>query len=571
MKKRVLEGLEPAAVLQYFEEICGIPHGSGNIQQISDYLVDFAKAQGLQYVQEPCGNVIIRAEATPGYENKPGVILQGHMDMVAVKDADCTKDMEKEGLDIFLEMPADGAAQKVEGGNMTDATKKGDSGNVTGAAQKGDAATKLPFKGLVGARGTSLGGDDGIAIAMAMAVLADKTIPHPAIDFVATVNEETGMDGAIALDPAHVRERRLINIDSEDEGIFIAGCAGGATLRLRLPVEREDLPGADVYTITLSGLLGGHSGTEIHKNRANAILLMGRVLRSLPGAHLLFLDGGTKDNAIPVSAKAIVAIPTGFAAAQDSEKNTAAQGDGKAKDGAKNTAAQGDGKAKDGAKNAAAQDNSGAQDETPLDVSGILAELRNALAGKEDGLSITVEKHEGSMSRVGVLKADCQEKLLKLLAILPFGPAAMSTLPELVETSDNVGIIRTTEDMVEIATSVRSLIESEKQALIEKITTMSELCGATVSRNSEYPGWQYRMESPLRDLAVAAYREQYGEEPQVLTIHAGLECGLLLEKIPDLDAISMGPQMHDIHTTKERMDVASVERTWRLLLSILGK
>jgi dipeptidase D len=501
MKKRVLEGLEPAAVLQYFEETCGIPHGSGNIQQISDYLVDFAKAQGLQYVQEPCGNVIIRAEATPGYEDKPGVILQGHMDMVAVKDADCTKDMEKEGLDIFLEMPADGA-------------------------------TKLPFKGLVGARGTSLGGDDGIAIAMAMAVLADKTIPHPAIDFVATVNEETGMDGAIALDPAHVRERRLINLDSEDEGIFIAGCAGGATLRLRLPIEREDLPGADVYTITLSGLLGGHSGTEIHKNRANAILLMGRVLRSLPGVRLLFLDGGTKDNAIPVSAKAIVAIPTGFVAAQDT---------------------------------------SGAQGETPLDISGILAELRNALAGKEDGLSITVEKHEGSMSRVGVLKADCQEKLLKLLAILPFGPAAMSTLPELVETSDNVGIIRTTEDMVEIATSVRSLIESEKQALIEKITTMSELSGATVSRNSEYPGWQYRMESPLRDLAVAAYREQYGEEPQVLTIHAGLECGLLLEKIPDLDAISMGPQMHDIHTTKERMDVASVERTWRLLLSILGK
>ena len=555
MKKRVLEGLEPAAVLQYFEEICGIPHGSGNIQQISDYLVDFAKAQGLQYVQEPCGNVIIRAEATPGYEDKPGVILQGHMDMVAVKDADCTKDMEKEGLDIFLEMPADGAAQKVEGGNMTGATQRGDGGNATGAAQTGDAATKLPFKGLVGARGTSLGGDDGIAIAMAMAVLADKTIPHPAIDFVATVNEETGMDGAIALDPAHVRERRLINLDSEDEGIFIAGCAGGATLRLRLPIEREDLPGADVYTITLSGLLGGHSGTEIHKNRANAILLMGRVLRSLPGVRLLFLDGGTKDNAIPVSAKAIVAIPTGFAAALDSAKNTAAQGDGKAKGGAESTTAQ----------------NFAAAHETPLDVSGILAELRNALAGKEDGLSITVEKHEGSMSRVGVLKADCQEKLLKLLAILPFGPAAMSTLPELVETSDNVGIIRTTEDMVEIATSVRSLIESEKQALIEKITTMSELCGATVSRNSEYPGWQYRMESPLRDLAVAAYREQYGEEPQVLTIHAGLECGLLLEKIPDLDAISMGPQMHDIHTTKERMDVASVERTWRLLLSILGK
>lgn len=500
MKKRVLEGLEPATVFQYFEEICGIPHGSGNIQQISDYLVDFAKKNGLAYVQEPCGNVIMHAPATPGYENRPGVILQGHMDMVAVKDADCTKDMEKEGLDLFIEMPA--------------ASEEGDDAVKDGPA----SGANREFKGLVGARGTTLGGDDGIAIAMAMAVLADKTIPHPAIDFVATVNEETGMDGAIALDPANIRERQLINIDSEDEGIFIAGCAGGATLRLRLPIEREDLPGADVYTITLSGLQGGHSGTEIHKNRANAILLMGRVLRSLPGARLLFLDGGTKDNAIPVSAKAVVAV-TG----------------------------------------------------ADLDLSAITAELQNAFAGKEDGLTITLEKFGGSMSRVGVLSEACQEKLLKLLTILPFGPAAMSTLPELVETSDNVGIIRTTEDMVEIATSVRSLIESEKQALIEKISTMAELCGATVSRNSEYPGWQYRMDSPLRDLVVAAYREQYGEEPQVLTIHAGLECGLLLEKIPDLDAISMGPQMYDIHTTKERMDIASVERTWRLLKAIFGK
>ena len=508
MKKRVLEGLEPAAVFQYFEEICGIPHGSGNIQQISDYLVDFAKTNGLSYVQEPCGNVIMHAPATPGYENRPGVILQGHMDMVAVKDADCTKDMEKEGLDLFIEMPIDASKDAApEGGNRN--TREGTT------AGQGKFA---PTKGLVGARGTTLGGDDGIAVAMAMAVLADKTILHPAIDFVATVNEETGMDGAIALDPANIRERQLINIDSEDEGIFIAGCAGGATLRLRFPVEREDLPGADVYTITLRGLQGGHSGTEIHKNRANAILLMGRVLKSLPGARLLFLDGGTKDNAIPVSAKAVVAV-TG----------------------------------------------------ADLDLSAITAELQNAFAGKEDGLTITLEKFGGSMSRVGVLSEACQEKLLNLLTILPFGPAAMSTLPELVETSDNVGIIRTTEDMVEIATSVRSLIESEKQALIEKISTMGELCGATVSRNSEYPGWQYRMDSPLRDLAVAAYREQYGEEPQVLTIHAGLECGLLLEKIPDLDAISMGPQMHDIHTTKERMDIASVERTRRLLKAILGK
>lgn len=476
MNQGILSAVAPANVMKYFEEICSIPHGSGNIGAISEWLVGFAREQGLRYVQEPCGNVIIYGDAAPGYENEPAIALQGHMDMVAVKDADCTIDMEREGLSLFIE------------------------------------------NGLIGARGTTLGGDDGIAIAYGLAVLSDRSIPHPPIMLVATVNEETGMDGAIAMDPANLTARRIINLDSEDEGIFIAGCAGGATLRLRMPLTRGKAAGK-LYEITLNGLQGGHSGTEISKNRSNAILLLARVVRELKkqGIRLVSINGGTKDNAIPNAATAVVAA------------------------------------------------------EKVPDITPVYSELKNALTGKEDGLQITVKEYAEEVSGAAVLSEDCEERLLNLLTILPYGPKAMSTLPGLVETSDNVGIIRVSAEQAEIAVSVRSLIESEKQALCEQIGLLAGLCGATVSRNSEYPGWQYRAESAIRDKAVAAYREMYGCEPKVETIHAGLECGLLIDKIPDLDAISMGPQMYDVHTTKERLSIESVQKTWELLLRILAK
>ena len=497
MSDRILSGYEPANVWKYFEEICGIPHGSSNIRAISDWLAATAREHGLKYVQEPCGNVIIYADATPGYENEPAIALQGHMDMVAVKDPDCDIDMEKDGLSLFIE------------------------------------------DGFLGARGTTLGGDDGIAIAYGLAILTDPSIPHPALTLVATVNEETGMDGAIAMDPAVLSARRLINLDSEDEGEFIAGCAGGATLRLRMPLTRcgED---AELYEITLDGLQGGHSGSEIDKNRSNAILLLARVIRDLKkqGVKLVSINGGTKDNAIPNAAAAVVTAAGGKAP----------------------------------------------------DITAVTAELKNALAGKEDGLRITVKKCDGkgclaeengrqpdgaaqggAAGNASVLTAECEEKLLNLLNLLPYGPAAMSTLPGLVETSDNVGIISVTDNLAEIAVSVRSLIESEKQRLIDQISLLAELLGASVSRNSEYPGWQYRTESPIRDKAVGAFADLYGCEPKVRAIHAGLECGLLIDKIPDLDAISMGPQMHDVHTTKERLSIESVRNTWELLLHILAK
>ncbi len=493
MNSKILSGLTPEPVFRYFEEISRIPRGSGNTKAISDYLVAFAAEHGLRYVQEPCGNVIMYADATPGYENEPGIVIQGHMDMVAVKDSDCEKDMATEGLDLF-----------------TDGT-------------------------LVGARGTSLGGDDGIALAYAMAVLSDPQIPHPQLDFIATIDEETGMDGAHAIDPAHIRGRRLLNLDSEEEGIFIVGCAGGATLRLHLPLSRERVSGR-CYAISVSGLQGGHSGTEIEKNRSNAILLLARVVRELKktqNIRLISITGGTKDNVIPPEATALVAA------------------------------------------------------EAAPDTTAIEKQLKASLAGKEDGLTITVTEVVGAGSEGGgsgataattttagtateALTSASEEALLKLLSLLPFGVQAMSALQGLVETSDNVGIIRSSGAEAEIAVSVRSLFEAEKETLCEKIIAIAELMGATVTRNSEYPGWQYRAESPVRERSVEAYRKQYGKDPLVMTIHAGLECGLLLAKLPDLDAISMGPNIYHIHTTKERLDIASVQRTWELLLSVLS-
>jgi len=485
MSTKILSGLTPEPVFRYFEEISRIPRGSGNTKAISDYLVGFAAEHGLRYVQEPCGNVIMYADATPGYENEPGIVIQGHMDMVAVKDSDCEKDMATEGLDLF-----------------TDGT-------------------------LVGARGTSLGGDDGIALAYAMAVLSDPQIPHPQLDFIATIDEETGMDGAHAIDPAHIRGRRLLNLDSEEEGIFIVGCAGGATLRLHLPLSHERVSGR-YYSVSVSGLQGGHSGTEIEKNRSNAILLLARVVRELKKTQqirLVSITGGTKDNVIPPEATALVVA------------------------------------------------------EAAPDITAIEKQLKASLAGKEDGFKITVSEADSNSAAAGAaaneaapeaLTAASEEALLKLLALLPFGVQAMSALQGLVETSDNVGIIRSDGAEAEIAVSVRSLFEAEKETLCEKIIAIAELMGATVTRNSEYPGWQYRAESPVRNRSVEAYRKQYGKDPLVMTIHAGLECGLLLAKLPDLDAISMGPNIYHIHTTKERLDIASVQRTWELLLSVLS-
>ena len=488
----MLDKLKPSSVWKYFGEICAIPHGSGNIGAISAYLQKFAEDRGLAYIAEPCGNVIIRKDATPGCESAPAIVLQGHMDMVAVKEDGCTKDMEKEGLDVAVS----------------------DDGQ------------------FVYAKGTSLGGGDGIALAYGLALLDADDIAHPAFELVATVDEETGMDGARELLATDVRGRRWLNLDSEDEGILLAGCAGGLTQMSTFSVTRDTVSGS-LLRISVTGCRGGHSGTEIDKNRANAILILALLIREMNCGKMLqplWISGGEKDNAIPTSAEMVLCV-------NEYERFEICR-------------------AFDSAERK------------------LLATLRR----QEPDLAFTLEETEDGgehMIREGsyrVMSPASFEKVLDFLLLVPFGVSAMSEEPKgLVETSNNVGIIRTVGDTVVVDSSVRSMIALRKEQLGDKIALLTSLCGGIAERHSEYPGWEFRPESALRDTWVETYREVYGEEPLVKTIHAGLECGLIIEHMPETDAISFGPNIYDIHTTSERMEIASVERTWNLLVRLLAK
>ncbi len=488
----MLESLKPNSVWKFFEEICAIPHGSGNTDAIRAYLQDFAKTRGLSCITEPCGNVIIKKPATAGCEAAPAVVLQGHMDMVAVKEPGCEKDMAKDGLTLVLS----------EDGQF------------------------------VSAEGTSLGGDDGIAIAYGLAVLDADDIAHPAIELVATVDEETGMDGARELVPDDIAGRRWLNLDSEDEGILLVGCAGGLTQKSSFPIVRETVSG-ELLKISVTGCKGGHSGTEIDKNRLNATLVLAALLDAMNCGKMLqplWIEGGEKDNAIPTTASMVICV-------NEYERLAVCRA---------------------------------------FDLAE--RKLLDAYRAQEPGLTFLLEEttegreftiQEGSYR---VMNAASVENVLNFLLLVPFGVSAMSVEPAgLVETSDNVGIVRTIGETVVVDSSVRSMVEVKKQQLGDRIARLTALCGGIAERHSEYPGWRYREYSPLRDAWVATYREQYGAEPSVQTIHAGLECGLILEHMPETDAISFGPNIFDIHTTAERMEVASVERTWDLLVRLLAR
>ena len=477
----VLGELEPKPVFRFFEEICGIPHGSGNVEKLSDYLVSFAEERGLFCRQDEMKNVIISREATPGYEKQEGIILQGHMDMVAVKKPDCDIDLKTDALKVAVE---------------------------------GD---------YIYAENTSLGGDDGIALAYALAILDAEDIPHPHLDVVITVDEEVGMDGAKALDLSDVKGTRLLNLDSEDEGCFLAGCAGGASVRHILPMEREERRGT-LYTCRICGLLGGHSGGEIHKERGNANSLAGRLLEAVSKVTkigICEMDGGLADNAIPreVVLRFIV-----------SEK------------------------------------------EDELEEAGRAFEktLRTELSTKDPGVRIEMAK-ETDAAAYCLDSASC-EKVKKLLLIMPNGIQAMSAdMHGLVQTSLNNGIMKLGEKELNVITSVRSSVASEKEALITRITAITELLGGCVEVTGDYPGWTYQKESPFRDLCIKVYEEMYGKSPKIQAIHAGVECGILLEKRPDLDCISLGPDMKDIHTTEEKLSVSSAKRVFEYVCRILAE
>lgn len=476
----VLSNLEPKSVFHYFEEICNIPHGSGNIERISNYLAAFAKERGLSYIQDAVKNVIIFKDATPGYEDQPALILQGHMDMVAVKRPDCEIDMAKEGLRLAID---------------------------------GDR---------IYAEGTSLGGDDGIAVAYALALLDSDRIRHPRLEIVITVDEEVGMDGAREIDLSGLTGNRLLNLDSEEEGIFLTSCAGGARVDIDLPLEFATREGI-AYEVKVEGLVGGHSGAEIHKERGNANSLLGRVLYRLSEKielGICKLNGGLADNAIPREATALVVIDQ-----KDSELFA-----------------------------------------DILDT--VAVKLADELASKDPDVKLAVK--EVGKGNYNCTTTQSSAKCAAFLFALPNGVQGMSAdIPGLVETSLNIGIVTLREDGLRINISVRSSVESAKNALIGKLAAITALSGGRQSVRGDYPGWKYRVNSPLRDKMIRIYREMYNSEPKVEAIHAGLECGLLGSKIDDLDCVSIGPDMKDIHTTEETLSISSTKRVWEYLVRLL--
>ena len=477
METKRLAGLEPASVFGYFEEICAIPHGSRNTRMISDYLVKFAKEQGLRYIQDEADNVILFGDATEGYEDHPAVILQGHMDMVCEKDADCPIDMATEGLDV---------------------THDG----------------KVVF-----AKGTTLGADNGIAVAMGMAILADKSIPHPPIEVLVTSDEEIGLLGAAAVDMSAMKGRTLINLDSEGEGVFTVSCAGGCTATISLPVERRAVYGPCIR-LAVDGLQGGHSGADIHRNRANANKIMGefmsRIQKLMPLC-LTSLSGGAKDNAIPRSCQATL-VAMGIHLER---------------------------------------------------INAIAEELQAEVRAQYNEPEATVQAFDVDALGGNSLSTESTAKVISLLCAAPNGVQTWSKdIEGLVQTSLNMGVVKL-GDRLNVTLSVRSSVNTEKQELLDQLKKMAEMFGASYAEDGAYPAWEYKKESRLRDVMVSTYKEMFGRDAKVEAIHAGLECGLFTEKLPGLDCVSFGPQMHDIHTSRERLEIASTKRTWDFLLAVL--
>lgn len=476
----VLSHLEPKPVFDYFEKLCAVPHGSGNTKLISDLCASFARELGLKYRQEDCNNLIIWKDASAGYENAAPVILQGHMDMVCAQTEDCTKDMSREGLDL-----------------RTDGT-------------------------YVWADKTSLGGDDCIAVATALAILADDSLPHPPLEVVFTIDEETGMDGAAALDCSDLKGRLLLNLDSEEEGVFTVACAGGLRADCFLPAARQALGGESCFAVSLSGLQGGHSGAEIDKGRGNAVQLMGRALygamEQVGALRIADLRGGQFDNVICPRCDAVVAVPAGK------------------------------------------------EEEFTSFVRKFDRIMKNELSVADGGVTLSC----AAVSGTAAYDADASARMLHALLVMPQGVQVMSPdFPGLVQTSQNLGVITAEDDGLRFSLSIRSSVASEKEMLLQKVRAIVTFAGGTVSTRGDYPAWQYARQSPLRDTVMAAYKRVTGKDGVALAIHAGLECGLLAGKMPGLDAVSFGPELLDIHSPRERLDVASVERMYQLVCEIL--
>jgi dipeptidase D len=483
MDINLLKGLEPSSVFTFFEDISKIPRGSGNEKGISDYLVQFAKKRNLEVIQDSSLNVIIKKKGTVGYENAPTVIIQGHLDMVCEKNQDTVHDFEKSPLELLIE---------------------------------GD---------FIRAKGTTLGADNGIAIAFAMALLDSEHIPHPPLEILMTTEEETGMGGAMNLSPNSLSGKILINIDSEEEGKLLVSCAGGLRTRVTLPITWEEVN--EEFTechIKIRGLKGGHSGMDIDKQRGNANRIMGRILVDLllkVEYKLGNISGGSKNNAIPRESDAKLYIK---------------------------------------------KESVGYLRENIYEWNKI---LKNEYKVSDPDLRVELEildQHKDGRA----FERSCAHKAVKLLYLIPNGIQTMSMdISGLVQSSSNLGVVITDESSVFYDSAVRSSVMSLKQDISLQTKLIGEVFGAKVEEGAQYPEWQYNPESKIREVFKNVYRRIYGKEAEIVAIHAGVECGLFKEKFIDIDMISFGPDMFDVHTPDERLSISSTERSWSFLLEVL--
>ncbi|MGN0335604.1 MAG: aminoacyl-histidine dipeptidase [Lachnospiraceae bacterium] len=477
----VLKGLEPAAVFRYFEEICSIPHISFHEKALSDYCVDFAKARNLYCEQDALGNVLIISDATEDYENTEPLMIQGHLDMVGDKAPGCPLDMEKDGLKLMID---------------------------------GDYIT---------ADGTTLGADDGIAVAYALAALDDHTLPHPRLEVLLTVSEEVGLLGASGMDLSSCRAKRLLNIDSEIEGIFTVGCAGGRRAQSDIPMTREHRSGLRL-DFRFEGISGGHSGIEIDKGLANANALLGRfllMLKERTDFSIISMNGGIKENVIPKDASMSLLISDN---ALEAVTDTLAD---------------------------------------------FQKQVHTEYASSDPDIALIMQ--EAGNAEVSVLTDESAQKVLTALNLMPNGVQTMSMdLPGLVETSLNMGVMELSDDNFQLCFSIRSAVTSAKVSICRKIAQLTEYLGGSISYTGEYPAWPFARESAFRDSCVEIFKAQYGKEPEIVTIHAGLECGIFSEKVPGLDCISIGPDMKDIHTINERLSISSTARVWEFIKAVIS-
>ena len=476
----ILTNIKPENVFKYFEEICGIPHGSENMNAIAEYCVKFAESHSLKVIRDDADNVVIFKPASAGYENSKPVILQGHLDMVCQKTEDCKIDFSKDGLDLFID---------------------------------GD---------LIGARDTTLGADNGIAIAMILAILESDTLSHPEIQAVFTTDEEIGMIGAGKLDMNILSAKRMINLDAEEDDAVTVSCAGGSDFRTVIPFNRIKKSGTKVI-VTLKGLQGGHSGVEIHKGRVNADILAGRFLNHISDISdfdIISINGGDKGNAIPNLCRIELCVNNPHTFKKNSEM--------------------------------------------------YLEILKKEIYEREKGFEAIIEIREED--EFEVLHPEIRDKIIFILLCVPNGIIEMSAeIDGLVETSLNLGVLSTESDKITLLFTLRSNKKSALGFLEEKLKTFFKVVPCEVYTSGHYPPWEFKENSELQTLYKEVYESICRVAPKVEAIHAGLECGVFASAIKGLDCIAIGPALYDVHTINERLSISSAERIFNVLISLLER